>query len=136
MDVPTFIKTLYFGDEGIERIIIDGSREEIAIQVSGVARNRGERSTTEQDEFVENGLLVFEGAKSILLTPPGVIPSDFVDDITAEAIPNSNDHVVVVSTATVVMVDGQFRSEKCLITIVAARVGLEDPKKPGERIYS
>ncbi|MBL1274535.1 MAG: hypothetical protein COB30_000445 [Ectothiorhodospiraceae bacterium] len=81
MNVMNFINSIYLGDRGCKKILIDGWGKEVCIEVDVISRIRSPDGNWNyyDDEDIDNGLVVFKNIHSFLLTPQGKIPNDLIN---------------------------------------------------------
>jgi hypothetical protein len=128
------VKTIYLGDRACKSITINGWDERVVIQVDEISRVRSASGNWDyyNDENITDGLLVFSEVKSILFTPPGPIPNDYINDLRAEPLPDAYYRF----TFSVCSANESSESTEVLVTIDAKRLHLEDPSSPGVAIES
>jgi hypothetical protein len=83
MDSASLLSGLYYGDEGIKEILVDGGSDVVKVKVTRVTWLEEGKQPWECKLTVEEPWLVFEDAESIRFEPAGSIPNDFVEDISA-----------------------------------------------------
>ena len=132
MDLDEFVNSVYLGDRGLKSIFIDGCNHEVKLQVTCISRVRGSSWDYYTEEDIDDGLIVFEGVTSIAFEPSGLVPNDFINEIRAERIVNSENRYLV--TISVGSVDAGGIHKEVLIRIHADSMALEDPQKPRQRI--
>jgi hypothetical protein len=73
-------KTIYLGDRGCKRIIIDGSRGALSIQVDRISRIRSPSGQWDfyADEDIVDGFIVFDGLERFEFQPQGLVPNDWI----------------------------------------------------------
>ena len=135
MRVDQFLATVYLGDRACKSITVDGWRERVTLVIDEISRVRSESGRWEfyNDENIKDGSLVFSDVKSFSLTPPGPLPSDYIDIESTELVDESQDLFrVKFSVGGHQPLSGTRQMQ--LIEIVAKRVHLEDPLRPGIEI--
>jgi hypothetical protein len=135
MRIDQFLATVYLGDRACKSITVDGWRERVTLVINEISRVRSASGRWEyyNDENIEDGSLVFSGVKSFSLTPPGPLPSDYIDIASVELVDESQDLFrVKFSVGGHQPLSGTVQMQ--LIEIVAERVHLEDPLRPGIEI--
>jgi hypothetical protein len=134
MYVTDFIKSLYLGDRGLNKVLIDCLDDRAAIQVDLISRLQP--GTSEWNYYaggdIPNGWIVFTGIRSFRFSPPGIIPNDYIASL--DVSPCEVDK------------DGKryFRFDLCVpacnenghiadvfFSVEAMDVHLEDPSQPG-----
>jgi hypothetical protein len=132
MEIKDFLDTVYLGDRGCMMILIDGWNSEVKIQVTCISRVRGDKWNFYDAEDLKNGFLVFEGVKSVELSPRGLIPNDLINEIIVEKHTESPELTTVV--ISVDSVDDNAQRSEVNIKIVAKSLALEAENGLGGRI--
>jgi hypothetical protein len=80
MPIEDFIESIYLGDRACRAICIDGWNKRVVIQVDSISVIRDLKKGWDptSDRNVENACLVFSGVTSVVLTPPGYPPNDYI----------------------------------------------------------
>jgi hypothetical protein len=80
MNPKEFLATVYLGDRGCKKILIDGWSNKLGLQVNCISRIRDDKPMNSwgyyNDEDVDDGWLVFSGLRSVSFTPSGPVPND------------------------------------------------------------
>lgn len=133
MDLIEFLKTIYLGDRGFKSILIDSWNSEVKIKVTCISRVRSNTWDYSDTEDINNGYIIFEGVKSISFDPPGIIPNDFINDISTEEclIGGEKSYFVSISVGSV---NSAVEYSEVIIKIHTTAISLENPENPNERI--
>ena len=129
MNVGKVFRTIYLGDRACKKIIIDGSKAEIRIQVDCISRIRSESGDWEYytDEDIENGYIVFKDAHTVNLSPPGFIPNDLINSFEFEKHTTIKDSFLFILSIDSVNYNGDRREVE--FKIAAKDLYLEDNLK-------
>lgn len=122
MKPDEFMQTIYLGDRGCKAILIDGWKDEVKIQVTCISRVRSGAWDFYTEEDLEDGKLVFTGAKHIVIEPPGCIPNSYIDILSVEEIEDS----VFKFSFSVGASDSKGCTVLAKLTIHASQLHLED----------
>ena len=126
-----FVKTIYLGDRGCKGIFINAWEERIEVWVDDISRIRGESWDFYTDEDIPDGRIVFSGARSVRFDPPGPIPNDYIHSLSVV-----EDEEGWRFTLSVASVESGGARAQVAIEIGASSIHLEDPRRPGEKIYT
>lgn len=134
MDPLELQGTIYLGDRGVKRIILDGWERSVKIQIDSISRIRSPDGLWHfyTDEDIEDGFLVFGAAESCTIEPPGAIPNDYVNSFEVSRSHDSPGKYHAVLRTAGPMASGEYR--EVIIRVIAGGFHLEDPRRPGEQI--
>jgi hypothetical protein len=132
MEALEFLKTIYLGDRACKSVLIDGWKGEIKVQVTFISRMRGATWNYYTAEDLVEGFIVFEGVKSVVFEPIGVIPNDLINEIRAERL--TGDQAKYLFVVSVESVNAAGLHTEIEIKIRADSVALEDRDARGQRI--
>ena len=130
-------KTLYLGDRACKRIIIDGWRKVLAIEVDKISRIRSPSGQWDfySDEDIIDGTIVFAEVSSFEFVPPGFVPSDWIEITAIDQISErSVDGLQFRATLSLGAIDREGNAKEVTLTVCATSLYLEDPKHPGVKI--
>lgn len=131
MNPVDFIKTIYLGDRGCKKIIIDGWNEQIKIQVTTISRVRNGTWDFYTDEDIENGLIVFSNVKSICFEPNNHIPNDTINYLVAEKMEEEGLYLFTFSSYSV---NKENEHVEVITRIIANEIYLENPSNSNAKI--
>ena len=122
MNAKEFINTIYLGDRFCKRIVIDGWKERLGIQIDCISRLKKGTDTWNYytDEDIYNGWLVFSGLRSVSAMPSGPIPNDSLEIMYAKE--SEGAHVFDISIGSV---DETGRITEVRVDITAKQISLE-----------
>jgi hypothetical protein len=134
MTADAFLRTLYYGDRAVTAIRLDGWRDVVRVTVDTLSRIRSDDGFWHfyTDEDIADAELVFTGVTEFSLVPPGPIPNDLLNSITATRVDEGGRWRFVLSIMAASS-DGD-RSCEVTMTIVAESIHVEDPRRPGQLI--
>lgn len=100
MDPKEFLKTIYLGDRACKKIIIDGWRHRLGLQVNSISRLEAgtENWSYYTDEDVDDGWLVFSKISSVSMNPDGLFPNDFINSI--DVSPQEDKYLFLISVGS------------------------------------
>jgi hypothetical protein len=135
-----FLQTLYLGDRACKSLLIDGWNARVVITVDCISRVDPKTGQwdyyTEKD--IEDGRIVLTGVQQISLEPQGCFPNDLINDAKIiESAPGDASPANFIFTFLINHIrPGRKLPEGCemTITIEAAEIHLEDPRRPGLKI--
>jgi len=134
MTPDQFLKTIYLGDRACKGYSLDAWQKCFALTVDQISRIRSPDGVWDGDtsEDIEDGQIVFENVESIEFSPPGLIPNDYIQTISAEE--KGNLYLFRVSVASVRKGPDGVQSDEVFISVSASGLYLTDPKRHGIRI--
>lgn len=130
-----FLASIYLGDRACKGLVIDswGNRLKIMIDViSRVRSGTGEWNFYDAEDITD-GSLVLAGLHSLRLEPPGPLPNDFINVISARRV-DCETNPLYEFTISVSSVDNTGHSTEVVITALAQDAYLEDPRRLGLQI--
>jgi hypothetical protein len=129
MNTNAFLRSIGIGDLACKSILIDSWNKVIRIQGDWISRPN--------TEDIDDGWIVFEGVESCSFDPSGPLPNDMFESIGSEPLDEQQSlnrfSIVVWSIAGANA--HNIASYPVTITIIGKSVHLEDPKRPGIRIF-
>jgi len=139
MNPPDFINTIYLGDRACKGLKIESWNKIVRIHVDLISRVRDPsgRWNYYVGEDIEDGEMVFTDVDAFSMTPPGLIPNDYIDGIEIiEIIKISDGKILYIFEVNIGSVDSdpKIMPSAVILRITASGVHLEDPKKPGVMI--
>lgn len=109
----------------------------LAIEVDLISRIRNADGQWNfySDEDIVDGMIVFEGLSSFEFTPPGFVPSDWIEFVSIEPISKPDqDQTHFRATLSLGAIDEQGIAREITLTVCANSIHLEDPLRPGTGI--
>src|SRR3954471_22377885 len=131
LNPEAFLKTVYLGDRGCKAIQIDGWKEQVLIEVNQISRIRNSSGQWDfySDEDIVNGRIVFTGVKSVQLSPPGPLPNDLINGITATPAVTGVSRGTWTFEASINSIASDGKCIEVKLRIIASDVHLEDPAR-------
>lgn len=86
MNPIEFSETIYLGDRFVEGFHFDCQSRVVKIQVDCISRVRGNSWNYYTDEDIQNGILIFNKVKSLMLEPKGFDPNDWIEILNVQPI--------------------------------------------------
>lgn len=137
MNLPELIKTIDLGDRSCERIVLDGPSEQIEVHVDLISRVRDPSGNWNyySAEDIPNGRLVFGGVQDFRMTPAGLLPNDFINDLRIEDVQSSTgkeqNYRFLLSIGSV---NERGATAEVTLEITARDFFLKDPRHPEREI--
>ena len=130
MNPIDFLKTIYLGDRGCTKIVIDNDHSIIKFQIDLISRIRSQSGYWEyyQDENLEEGCIVISSIESFTMNSKGLLPNDCIKSLEAKKI-EGRDVWEFTFKINAVAKNLPLRSEEVEIIVVAESIHLE--KKDG-----
>ena len=125
-----FLRTVYVGDRACKAIRIESWRKEVVLEVDEISRIRSPSGEWNfyTAEDIADGRIVFTGVESIYFEPPGLLPNDFINEITVRPADGEPDkRWVFEASISSVAPDGS--SAEVTVRIIGSDVHLEDPAR-------
>lgn len=134
MNVRDFLNSIYLGDRGCKKIIINPWESELEIVIDLISRVRSEDGEWNfyTDEDIEDGSIVFGDVNLIKYNSKfGGLPNSYINKINLES---ENDGVFefVISIDSI---NEELTSSEVLIVVYAKRIFLRNPIYPGVEIH-
>ncbi|MCB1049636.1 MAG: hypothetical protein H6510_04455 [Acidobacteria bacterium] len=132
MDVLGFVSSIYLGDRGCKKIVIDGWARTVCIQVDTISRIRSLDGNWHyyNDENLDDGYIVFKDVQGMVLSNNGKIPNDYINYL--EVIQQSEHIYLFTFSANSVEPDGP--SSEVILQVTAGGICLVDPNQPEQEI--
>ncbi len=140
MTPQAFVETIYLGDRACKSLLLDGWKDRVVLEVNLISRVRGASGRWDfyNAEDIENGLIVFENATSISMSPSGWIPNDVLAFVSVETLSATDypDSQALQYRFSLRIGSGKPNGDYVLVDvqIVAESIHLEDPRNPGVKI--
>jgi hypothetical protein len=82
---PEFLGTVYLGDRACKSIHIEGWKQRVVLEVDLISRVRSPSGNWElySAEDIPDGRIVFSGVEDVQFDPPGPLPNDLINEISA-----------------------------------------------------
>jgi hypothetical protein len=131
-----FLRTVYVGDRACKAIRIESWRNEVMLEVDELSRIR---SSSGQWDFytaedIPDGRIVVSGVEAIHFEPPGPLPNDFINAISAKLVGDDPEMKRWEFEASISSVALDGSSTEVIVRIIGADVHLEDPARDGLKI--
>ncbi len=122
MNAKEFVSTIYLGDRACKRILVDGLKGRLGIQIDCISRLKTGTDTWNYytDEDVYDGWIVFSGLRSFSAIPSGPIPNDSVEIVNIREAES-----IYVFDISVGSVDENGRVTEVRIDLAAKEVSIE-----------
>lgn len=132
LDVLRFVSSIYLGDRGCQKVVIDGWARKVCIQVDTISRIRSPDGFWHyyNDENINDGYIVFKDVQGIVWSNNGKIPNDYVNYL--KAIQQSEHTYLFTFSANSVEPDGT--SSEVILQVTASGICLIDPDQPEQEI--
>ena len=116
------IGSIYLGDRGCKRLVIDGWNSIFGVQVNCISRLR--KGSTEwnyyTDKDIDDGWLVFSGLKSVQMSPAGPVPNDFLEIVEACETPIGSSVTISIGS-----VDSEGNTTEVRVEVIAKELSIE-----------
>ena len=130
MNPIEFSKTIYLGDRFVEGFHFDCQSRVVKIQVNCISRVRGNSWNYYTDEDIQNGILIFNNVKSLILEPKGFAPNDWIEIFNIQPISDELFHVNI----SMGSVDSAGLSTEIMASIECEELFLAVPGQPEQLI--
>ncbi len=130
-----FLRTVYVGDRACKAIRIESWMKEVVLEVDEISRIRSPSGQWDfyTAEDIPDGRIVFTGVEAISFEPPGPVPNDFINEISARPAGGEPEkRWVFEASISSVAPDGS--STEVTVRIIGADIHLEDPARAGVKI--
>lgn len=130
-----FLRTVYVGDRACKAIHIESWKKEVVIEVDQLSRIRSPSGNWEfyTAEDISNGRVVITGVEAIHFEPPGPLPNDLINEISARpASGGADQRWIFEASISAVSPDGS--STEVTVRIIGSDVHLEDPARSDLKI--
>lgn len=127
MQPNEFIKKIYYGDSGCKKIIIDGWRGCVNIQLDSIFIMKGEVFNYLVDEEITDGFIIFEGVSSFSWSGR-FLPNDVINGIACNS-ERANEKGEYSFTVSINHVDSESHSHETVLFITAINVLLKKNKE-------
>jgi hypothetical protein len=131
-----FLRTVYVGDRACKAIRIESWRGEVVLEVNRLSRIRSPSGKWEfySAEDIPNGRIVLTGVEAIHFEPPGPLPNDLINKISARLAVDDPEKKRWEFEASISAVAPDGSSTEVAVRIIGADVHLEDPARDGLKI--
>ena len=123
-----FLKTIYIGDRYCLGYCVDSEKKTVSLRANVISRIRdpsGNWNYYDREDIIR-GAIVFSGVTSFELSPPGYLPNDSINSLTAT--PAHGD--VWQFEVHLCSVGDDARSVDLVMRVLGSHVHLEDPGRP------
>lgn len=137
MNPKDLIKTIYLGDRGCKGVLIDTWNKSVSLHVTVISRIRSQTGRWEyyDAEDIVDGRIVFTDVERFSMSPPGPIPNDFINEISATEqhdVTSGRTHYAV--RISISSVDAAGLWTEVIVELDAGGMHLEAPDHPGVAI--
>lgn len=136
MTPEEFLKSIYLGDRACKALCVDAWSKQVSIRVDLISRVNPDTGAWDHNTAgdIEDGLLVFSGVRRLVLSPPGPLPNDLINDVSVTPIPAPGEGYLFELSIGSVNEIGD--TTEVTIRIEASGAHVEDPRRPGIQAWT